>query len=307
MVKKNAISTFALAALSTIGATGLVSAADIGRELRGPQVVAAPLVAPAYDWTGFYIGGAVGVTSLHNRGTVFSEPRAVFVGVGQPPETRSVERYMYNYGGTSLNYGLYAGYMAQFGVAVFGLEADFGGPLSRATSAVTFENDIINQDPVTGAFTPGNAGYQQRIQAKWESSIRARLGYASGATLLYVTGGLAIGNFKACSIFGSDPGCNFNGQFHQIRYTTTRMGWTLGAGIEHKLAHNWSIRAEYRYTNYGHKSCLVSEPCAVIAPGDTAPRASDVRNQIDTHAFRVGLTYTFGHAPVAVSPVIARN
>lgn len=296
-----------LAALSAL-AVHPALAADMPA-LRGPVVVEAPLAKPAYDWSGFYIGGQAGASTIFNSGRVDSEPRNVFVGVGQPPELRVLERYRYNYGGAAFTYGLYAGALAQYGSFVFGLEADFNGPMRRITGPIQFENSAIDIDPITGAQLPGNDGYRQRIQSLWDASIRARFGYASGATLIYGTAGLAIASFKACSIYGGDPNCNFVGQFHQIRYTTTRVGWTIGAGIEHKLTHNWAIRAEYRYTMYGATSCLTTQPCAVTnpEPGITSPRASDIRNRVDTHAWRVGLTYTFAAPPAPIQPVIARN
>jgi outer membrane immunogenic protein len=32
---------------------------------------------------------------------------------------------------------------------------------------------------------------------------------------------------------------------------TTRNGWTVGGGIEYAVTDNWSVRAEYRYSNFG--------------------------------------------------------
>ena len=35
--------------------------------------------------------------------------------------------------------------------------------------------------------------------------------------------------------------------------TTTRIGWTAGAGLEYALTDNWSVRAEYDYLGFGSK------------------------------------------------------
>ncbi len=29
------------------------------------------------------------------------------------------------------------------------------------------------------------------------------------------------------------------------------MGWTVGGGIDYAITNNWSVFAEYRYTNWG--------------------------------------------------------
>jgi outer membrane autotransporter protein len=33
--------------------------------------------------------------------------------------------------------------------------------------------------------------------------------------------------------------------------SSTRTGWTVGGGIDYAVTNNWSIFAEYRYTNFG--------------------------------------------------------
>ena len=67
----------------------------------------------------------------------------------------------------------------------------------------------------------------------WDSSVRGRLGYAYDRYLFYGTGGVAFGDIKN------------NGA------STTRTGWTLGAGIEAALTTNITGRLEYRYTDLG--------------------------------------------------------
>jgi len=33
--------------------------------------------------------------------------------------------------------------------------------------------------------------------------------------------------------------------------SNSRTGWTVGGGIEYALTNNWSIRAEYRFSDFG--------------------------------------------------------
>lgn len=289
-----------LAALSVLAAQPAF-AADMPA-LRGPVVIEAPLAKPAYDWSGFYIGGQAGVMTFQNRGRIDTESnRQVWSGIPGSPNPGPAERYTYNFGGAALTYGFYAGALAQYGLAIFGFEADINGPMNRINGPVQFENPDIFRDVNTGA-AGEQGGARQRIQSLWDSSLRARFGIVHGATLFYGTGGLALGSFRACSVYGNE-GCTFTGAQHRVAYTRLRLGWTLGLGIEHKFNHSWSVRAEYRYTNYGVTSCLETHPCF----GVRVERAQDIRNRLETHAWRVGLTYTFAAPLAPVQPVIARN
>jgi outer membrane immunogenic protein len=75
-------------------------------------------------------------------------------------------------------------------------------------------------------------GSTQRTNS-WDSSVRGRLGYAYDRYLFYGTGGVAFGDVK-------------NGGA-----SSTRTGWTLGAGVEAALTNNMTARVEYRYTDLG--------------------------------------------------------
>jgi outer membrane immunogenic protein len=112
----------------------------------------------------------------------------------------------------------------------------------------------------------------------WDSSLRARLGYAPTArSLIYATGGLAFGHFKTpqsgaqerqggndvgnqpCrdQVFGpSGPGCPSEPAEDHVG--GFRTGWTLGAGLEYAINQNWSTRIDYRYTDYGSKTTTVN-------------------------------------------------
>ncbi|QCI68050.1 outer membrane protein [Phreatobacter stygius] len=278
MFKRVALPMVALAAFTAVGA----QAADLGgAALRGSEVIAA---APSYvdKWSGFYIGGQVGLQSQRNWGSHSDATGA------QRPDGNGVMHYDfdYDYANTRFSYGLHAGYQRLFNQVLFGIEADFEGPMGAIQSS------WYNSNPDFGV---GNH-YQQRLQSNWQGSVRARLGWTHHKTLFYMTGGLAFANFKACTVLDDCQG--FVG--HVVKYNSTRFGWTIGAGIEHKFSYNWSARLEYRYTNYGSKSCLATAACSIN------PNSSDINNRIETHAIRVGVSYLFGAPPMAVEPIIAR-
>ena len=67
----------------------------------------------------------------------------------------------------------------------------------------------------------------------WDSTLRGRVGYAYDRFLLYGTGGVAFGDIKHAGA------------------STTRTGWTIGAGVEAALTSNMTGRLEYRHTDLG--------------------------------------------------------
>jgi outer membrane immunogenic protein len=277
MLKRVALPMVALATLTAASA----QAADLGGAvLRGSEVIAP---APYVDkWTGFYVGGQIGLQSQRNWGSHADGSN------GQRPDGNGTMHYDfdYDYARTGFSYGLHAGYQVLFNQVLFGIEADIEGPMSQIQSS------WYNSNPDFGV---GNH-FQQRLRSNWQSSVRARIGFVHYKTLFYLTGGFAFADFKHCTVMNDCQG--FSG--HIVKYSAVRTGWTLGAGIEHKFNYNWSARLEYRYTNYGSRSCLANAPCSIN------DNSSDINNSIETHAVRVGVSYLFGAPPLLAEPIVAR-
>jgi outer membrane immunogenic protein len=121
-----------------------------------------------------------------------------------------------------------------------------------------------------------NAAFTCASRANFLGTVRARAGYALDRTLFYVTGGVAFGNFKhreytaaPVALVGS--------------YSNTRVGYALGAGVEHAIANNWTVKAEYMYHNFGSSTAL--------AP--TLDPVGDVRIRSDIHTVKLGVNYLF--------------
>jgi outer membrane immunogenic protein len=74
----------------------------------------------------------------------------------------------------------------------------------------------------------------------------------------------------------------------------TRVGWTLGAGVEAKLSGNWIARGEYRYANFGTWNDVLN----LSLPGAATTVAYGLK--VETHIATFGLAYKFG------GPVVAR-
>lgn len=290
MFKRVAIPMAAAAVLMTSHAA---RAADFSPPmLRGSEVIA-PVEDYGDKWSGLYVGGHLGGQFIRNSGFHSDRTggtRNDRTGLADGTGTQ-VYDFDYDYGKMAANYGLHVGFQRLFGAFLLGAEFSIDGPGGKVASP-WYNGHVAFTDNLAG----GNR-YQQRVGLNWQGSLVARAGYASHKTLYYVLGGFAFANTTVCTVLDD---CN-NPQGHIVKYTSMRYGWTLGAGMEHRLNHNWSVRAEYRYTNYGSRTCLADAPCSINA------NSSDIRNQIDTHTVRVGVSYLFGAPPAPISaPIIAR-
>ncbi len=158
--------------------------------------------------------------------------------------------------------GGHVGYNYQMGQFVAGLEGDVNGSSYRGNN------------------TFGGLTYSTREPV--DGSIRARVGVAWDRALIYATGGVAFGDFtnSYTTGFGTDS------------LSSTRVGWTVGGGIEYALDNNWSIRAEYRYTDFGRFSEY--SPTALVST--VSQRETDNRVQ-------VGFSYKFD---LMGAPVLAK-
>jgi len=208
--------------------------------------VAAVVAAPAFSWTGAYAGVQFGYGWLGGRST-FVDPFGT-VGTILPVRSNGVLG------------GVHLGYNHQFGVAVLGAEADV--ELSGVRGTVT----------AFGPLAAGTGVFDQR----WQASLRARAGVAVDKALLYVTGGVAFTDF---GLGGGPAG-------FPVRYGASRVGWTVGTGVEYALAPNWTARAEYRYSDYG----TVARDIGGIVQ----------RTSLHAHSVRLGVSYRFSTDPSAV-------
>jgi outer membrane immunogenic protein len=128
--------------------------------------------------------------------------------------------------------GAHIGYNYQVAQFVFGLEGDVDGASYKGTVA-----------------TP--AGFTDTTRIAIDGSVRGRIGYAFDRALFYATGGAAFASIQNSY---RAPGGAFTSLGH------SRVGWTVGGGIEYAITNNWSIRAEYRYTDYGRYTDILTVP-----------------------------------------------
>lgn len=180
--------------------------------------------------------------------------------------------------------GVEAGYNWQADNIVYGVEADFGSfnvRGSRQGNGVYPVGPIII--PVLGqSFTVNSS-----LSTDWLFTARGRLGWAVSNWLLFATGGLAVTNVQTTVNFSDNVGIGATGTGSN---SSTKLGWTIGAGAEYALNKNWSIKAGYLYIAFGSVTALatVSHPSFV---GYT--NLLNTSTDLKTHIARVGINYKF--------------
>ena len=169
---------------------------------------------PAFSWTGFYLGGALGWIETNPKYTT----GAVVLGTPFIVSSASSKN--------GLSYGVLSGYNYQIGQMVLGVEGDFTG----------WTVGKIRYTSITGDFLTAHS--------KWGGSIRGRFGYAADRALFYLTGGAAFVSDET-SIPTTDISIGGDG---------VRWGWTVGGGIDYAFTNNWFTSIEYRYSQYETKN-----------------------------------------------------
>jgi outer membrane immunogenic protein len=151
--------------------------------------------------------------------------------------------------------GVQAGYNWQADRWVFGIEGDWSWSGADGSTAV----GLITSDQ------------------NWYATLTGRLGYAWDNWMWYVKGGAAW----------VDAEYGF-GAFGTV--SDTRVGWTIGTGVEWALAPQWSAKLEYNYLDFGKDTYNL---------GGTP---FDVDTQV--HLVKAGINYRFGgwgKAPVVAN------
>jgi opacity protein-like surface antigen len=214
----------------------------------------APVLAPAYNWTGFFVGASGGV--LNGRIDWTFVP--AIIGSTNP-------RYAGGLG------GLQAGYDHQYGKWVFSVEANINGTNAHGARPCPVPAD---------SFVVCETGVD------WIGTATARADYAFwDRSLWYVRGGVAFSESKAGLSCTTGPN-NLIGIANCYSLDTQRRaGWTVGFGSEFALTQNWTVRSETNYYDMGTKRFTL--PATAIG----GPVLIDVNDHGFITA--VGLNYRF--------------
>ncbi len=270
----------ALAAAS-FGVAGIESssAADMGLPLKA----AAPVAAPVFSWTGFYIGGNVGAgwgttETTADVGTFVTPLIAPgSLAFSLPVSSQTVNGFL---GGGQL------GYNWQTGVFVLGLEGDFDWEGLKGTA-------------------PCLVVLFCEVKHEWAADITGRVGVvAFDKALVYLKGGAVWqhSNYSASNSFSlvTPGGLPFSASA-SASASETRLGALLGTGIEYGFLPNWSAKIEYNFMDFGSHtlnfpiSASASGPGGpvVIPPAIAAALASGIPVSVKDfdHVIKVGVNY----------------
>jgi outer membrane immunogenic protein len=243
--------------LASVGAIAIAgSAFAADLPYRGPPPVYAP-PPPIFTWTGIYIGGQVGYAWGSDP---IDEVDTVFD-----------HNAFFNDKPNGVIGGAHLGYNLQIAQWVAGLEGSVDGTSLHGTR--TSAGPLV----VTMSTRPDVQG-----------SIRGRVGVAFDRVLIYGTGGAAFSGITNNYSLGFPF-------FLSESDTKTRTGWTVGGGLEYAVTNNWSIRAEYRYSDFGRSTDF---PFSSITFGNVAFTHHLKENQV-----QAGFSYKFSPAP---PPVVAK-
>ena len=251
-----------------LGAVGLValgmaapaSAADLAA--RPYTKAPPPVVAPIYNWGGFYIGAnggygwshqCIDVTAVNGISDVFAEGcRNAGGGVA----------------------GGQVGYRWQAANWVFGLEAQ-GDWANIRTSR-------------TSLFVPADTW---RSQINGLGLFTGQVGYAWDAALFYVKGGAAVAN-QRWTLFDTATGIGL------AQAERTRWGGTVGVGFEYGFAPNWSAGIEYDYLWRVSNSNTFLTP-GLVAPFGIGSITANTRSDVNMITGRINYHFNWGSPVVA--------
>lgn len=170
-----------------------------------------PPAESVQDWSGFYLGAVAG-------GGLFN---STMVDTG--------ENISYGYSDLTDwagSVGLAAGYNAQFGAGVVGVEAD------------------INWAGFNNSFYDASYDTQHDRSWDWYATIRARAGVAVDNAYFYGTAGVVIANVNLKGDYDPENDC---GDYYGYCVNETQFGLALGAGAEFMVSDNMSVKLEGLY------------------------------------------------------------
>jgi outer membrane immunogenic protein len=222
---------FVIATTALAGSPRAAIAADL--PLKAPE-------APAYQWSGCYLGVNLGggTSGTNFRSTV--DP-GTYLAAGDAATVGG------SGGGGANADGILAGGQVgcnlQSGMLVYGLEGDF---------------DYFHSNPQwnnnTNTLANGNGfAISQSLTTSYLATVRPRIGIAADRNLGYITGGAAFTSISYTEAYvdaNAPPGTGI------ASASRTLVGWAAGAGWEYAWADHWTVRAEYLFASFPTTSAL---------------------------------------------------
>ncbi len=236
-------------------------------------------VAQGDTWTGWY-------------GGVHGGYRWVDADFSSPAYTATVGGFLFAFPARNENYdldsaivGLQLGYNKKHPNSnwLWGIEGDFTWGWG--------DDSVANSGTLNTNFpTVGTINFQQfsEVEANWQATLRARLGWVDGPWLYYATAGIAWmdvewrDSLAAQGVLGVAGAFSFN---HSDDFTV--VGLALGAGVEKELNNPlWRARLEYLYEHFGDSES--------VRHGATNPGQIGTLEIDDAHKIRIAISRKIG-------------
>ena len=175
-----------------------------------------------------------------------------------------------------------AGYDWQFGSIVVGAVGEW---------AVTNHKDTVT----SFSTTPANYVFGREVESV--AALRARVGFASGPALYYLTGGAAYA--KVDNTFRTTNAAN---SFTVQTDEDDADGYQLGGGVEWRLAPGLSVTGEYIYTDLtagdyvirvGNNGTTPATNPFILAPNTVGTDMTRSNDSMELHQLRIGMNVRF--------------
>lgn len=189
---------------------------------KGP----APIAAPLFNWTGFYVGANAGWAGTN------------FDWAFNPP-IPAAPNQAFGLSTSSGIFGLHAGAQGQWGQWVLGLEFAYLWPTDSWASH--------------SGYGVGASFAEARLRDVW--TLGPRIGWANNNWLWFITGGYASGRIETRGEPFAAPGTFFN------LTSETHSGWFAGIGVDWALTQNLILGVEYQHIALGKVLHCVASPC----------------------------------------------
>ena len=236
-----------------LGVTIMTWTANASAADLPPYPQEAPVVrAPVYGWQGAYVGLTGGGSlgrSKHIDRVTGLDDSPVF----------------------DVNGGLFgatAGYNWQLTTWVFGAEGDLSWAGQKGSS--------LDSGPA------GNLDFTSFTKMQWLGTLRGRVGYTPGNLLLYATAGYAAAGIET-GVKSSATGTVFDSA------SSSRSGWTAGAGAEWAFGPAWSAKVEYLYVKFADGGFPTTNLGAEFDRSHVS---------LDDHVVRIGINHYFSGLPI---------
>jgi outer membrane immunogenic protein len=272
---------------------------------------AAPVVAPIYDWSGFYVGGGLSYSwgRVSDTGTFrpsFISTAAIFDAA---PTTYAPNQTL-----RGLDGEIQGGYRRQFGTMVLGTEvvARLTDEHGRGSCYQTYPTGYpTNTPPSTSPGTAGGAfSCYKDTRLNSTEALLFNVGMlATPQLLLQISGGPAAGQITGCDTasFMYSTGAVTSGS---SCHSTDKGGYWAGGGAEYAILSNLHLKLEYYYMDFGTVGTNTqwTDTTGLCTPTTFNSCVHTFANErrVTDNSVLIGINYSFGGGAVVAAPIVTK-